>query len=50
MRNLNFNYLAEGNGATVTARFGPDGLTICAPNSAGESADAVFQCVYLEPV
>jgi hypothetical protein len=28
-RDLNFNYLAEGKGATVTARFGPDGITLC---------------------
>jgi hypothetical protein len=26
MRDLNFKCLAEGKGATVTARFGPDGL------------------------
>ena len=50
VRGLNFNYLAEGKGATVTARFGPDGLAICAPNSASEGADEVFQWVYLEPV
>ena len=27
VRDLNFKYLAEGKGATVTARFGPDGIT-----------------------
>ena len=29
VRDLNFKYLAEGKGATITARFGPDGITIC---------------------
>ena len=28
VRDLNFKYLAEGKGATITARFGPDGITI----------------------
>ena len=28
VRDLNFNYLAEGKGATVTARFGKDGITL----------------------
>jgi len=27
VRDLNFKYLAEGEGATVTARFGKDGIT-----------------------
>ncbi len=27
VRDLNFKYMAEGRGATVTARFGPDGIT-----------------------
>ncbi|GDY21089.1 hypothetical protein LBMAG56_24350 [Verrucomicrobiota bacterium] len=27
VRNLDFKYLAEGKGATVIARFGPDGIT-----------------------
>ena len=46
MRDLNFKYLAEGKGATVTARFGKDGITICDPNRAGEGAAAVFEKVY----
>ncbi len=49
-RDLNFKCLAQGKGATVSARFGPDGLAICAPSSASEGADEVFQWLYLEPV
>ncbi len=44
MRQLNFN-MAEGKGATVTARFGPDGITICDPNRASEGGDKVFQTI-----
>ncbi len=29
VRDRNFKYLAEGKGATVTARFGRDGITFC---------------------
>jgi predicted dehydrogenase len=32
VRDLNFKYLHEGKGATVTARFGKDGITIVDPN------------------
>jgi predicted dehydrogenase len=32
VRNLNFRYLKEGKGALVSARFGPDGITIADPN------------------
>ena len=46
VRDLNFKYMAEGKGATVTARFGPDGITICDPNRASEVADQVFQRIY----
>jgi len=46
VRDLNFKYLAEGKGATVTARFGKDGITICDPNRASEGADKVFQRIY----
>jgi hypothetical protein len=46
VRDLNFKYMAEGKGATVTARFGADGITICDPNRAGEGADKVFQRIY----
>jgi hypothetical protein len=41
VRNLNFKYMSEGKGATVTARFGADGITICDPNS-----PQVFQRIY----
>lgn len=40
---LNFEYMATGKDATVTARFGKDGITICVPNRAVEGADKVFQ-------
>ena len=46
VRDLNFKYMSEGKGATVTARFGPDGITICDPNRASEGADKVFQRIY----
>jgi len=32
VRDLNFKYLHQGKGATVTARFGKDGITIVDPN------------------
>ena len=50
MRDLNFKYMSEGKGATVTARFGPDGITIVDPNLAGEGADRVFQRIYDRPI
>ena len=50
VRDLNFKYLAEGKGATVTARFGPDGITIMDPNRAGEGAAKVFQRIYEKPI
>jgi len=50
VRDLNFKYLAEGEGATVTARFGKDGITICDPNRASEGADKMFQCIYDEAI
>jgi hypothetical protein len=31
VRDLNFKYLQQGKGATVTARFGKDGITIVDP-------------------
>ena len=43
VRDLNFKYLAEGKGATVTARFGADGITLCDPNRASEGAEKVFE-------
>jgi hypothetical protein len=42
--------MSEGKGATVTARFGADGITICDPNRASESADKVFQRIYEKAV
>ena len=50
VRDLNFKYLAEGKGATVTARFGPDGITLCDPNRASEGADKVFQRIYEQAI
>ena len=44
VRDLNFKYLQEGKGAPVTARFGPDGITIVDPNRASEGK--VFQRIY----
>ena len=46
VRDLNFKYMSEGKGATVTARFGKDGITLCDPNRASEGADKVFQRIY----
>ena len=46
VRDLNFKYMAEGKGATVTARFGPDGITLCDPNRAGEGVAKLFQKIY----
>jgi predicted dehydrogenase len=48
VRDLNFQYLAAGRGATVTARFGPDGITIVDPNKAAEGK--VFERVYAKPI
>ncbi len=50
VRDLNFKYMAEGKGATVTARFGPDGITLCDPNRANEGAAKVFQRIYEKPI
>ena len=50
VRDLNFKYLAEGKGATVTARFGKDGITIVDPNRAGEGAAKVFEKIYEKPI
>ncbi|MDR3401087.1 MAG: Gfo/Idh/MocA family oxidoreductase [Chthoniobacter sp.] len=50
VRDLNFQYLQEGKGATVTARFGPDGIAIVDPNRAAEGPDAVFQQIYDRPI
>ncbi len=50
VRDLNFKYMAEGKGATVTARFGDDGITIVDPNRVGEGAGAVFRKIYEKSV
>ena len=46
VRDLNFKYMADGKGASVTARFGTDGITIVDPNRAGEGAAMVFETIY----
>jgi predicted dehydrogenase len=50
VRDLNFRYLQEGKGATVTARFGPDGMVIVDPNRAAEGPAGVFQRIYDQPI
>jgi predicted dehydrogenase len=44
VRDLNFNYLQEGRGAPVTARFGDDGITILDPYqvSAGRGFEQIY--------
>ncbi|GAA5149847.1 hypothetical protein GCM10023213_48060 [Prosthecobacter algae] len=46
VRDLNFKYLNEGKGATVTARFGADGITIVDANRIAEGPEAVFEKIY----
>ncbi len=48
VRDLNFKYLQQGKGATVTARFGKDGITLVDPNRAGSRS--VFQKIYERPI
>lgn len=50
VRDLNFKYLNEGKGATVTARFGEDGITIVDPNRLEDGPDAVFYKIYDKPI
>ncbi len=50
VRDLDFKYMAEGKGATVTARFGPDGITLCDPNRVVEGAEKVFQRSYKKAI
>ncbi len=50
VRDLNFKYMSEGKGASVTARFGTDGITIIDPNRADEGAAAVFEKIYEKPL
>ena len=42
--------MSEVKGATVAARFGKDGLTLCDPNRASEGADKVFQRIYEQAI
>jgi predicted dehydrogenase len=46
VRDLNFNYLQQGQGAPVSARFGADGITIIDPMRASEGADKIFMRLY----
>lgn len=50
VRDLNFKYLNEGKGATVTARFGKDGITIVDANRIEEGPEAVFEKIYDRPL
>jgi predicted dehydrogenase len=50
VRDLNFHYLQQGKGAPVTARFGPDGITLVDPMRAGEGTAAVFTRIYAHPL
>ena len=42
--------MQEGKGATVTARFGDDGITIIDPNRAAEGPEKVFEKIYDRPL
>lgn len=48
VRDLNFKYLREGKGAGVTARFGPDGITILDPWRAADGK--AFEKIYHLPL
>src|SRR5882724_4883789 len=48
VRDLNFKYLRAGKGATVTARFGRDGITIVDPNR--RTSRSQFQRIYRKPI
>ncbi len=50
VRDLNFKYLQQNRGATVTARFGRDGIIVVDPNRAAKGPEAVFKNVYKLPV
>lgn len=50
VRDLNLKYLAAGKGAGVSARFGPDGMTIVDPNRVHEGASAIFERIYNRPL
>jgi predicted dehydrogenase len=46
VRDLNFQYMSEGKGAPVTARFGKDGITIIDPMN----REYTFQRIYERPL
>jgi predicted dehydrogenase len=48
VRDLNFRYLQSGKGATVSARFGQDGMTIIDPNRSGDGK--MFRRIYTKPI
>ena len=48
VRDLNFKYMQAGKGATVTARFGKDGIVIVDPNRSGNRN--VFRRIYRKSV
>ena len=48
VRDLNFKYLRQGNGAPVTARFGNDGITLVDPLQPGSGLR--FQKIYGRPL
>jgi predicted dehydrogenase len=48
VRDLNFKYTEERRGAPVTARFGPDGITIIDPYRAGDGK--AFDRIYEKPL
>ncbi len=50
VRDLNYQYLQEGKGAPVTARFGEDGITLIDPCRIAEGPEAVFQRIYTRPI
>ncbi len=50
VRDRNFEYMREGKGATVTAQFDADGITIVDPNRASDGPDAVFEKIYDRPL
>ena len=50
VRDLNFKYLQEKKGASVSARFGKDGIVIIDPNRYADGEEKVFQRIYEKPV
>jgi len=50
VRDLNFKHTRSGLGAPVTARFGPEGITIIDPVVAAEGAEKVFARIYKKAI